>query len=107
MAGLGSWYAEAYERGASGVIAGLHAQEANLLCACELGRRHGWWSAVGNALRGLETLYTHTGRQEDWTNLLRQTVPDPAAEPAPPSSNPLPATSETRSTSEPRPPGRG
>jgi hypothetical protein len=74
MAGLGSWYRDAYRRGDRGVIAGLHAQEANLLHALELAQSHDWRDAVGHALQGLEILYAHTGRKEDWEELLRRSA---------------------------------
>ncbi|HWM95067.1 MAG TPA: CHAT domain-containing protein [Thermoanaerobaculia bacterium] len=102
VAGLGSYYRRKYQVGnrdardareLRDVIAGLLAQEANLLQARALARRHGWWSAVVHAMEGLETLYRHTGRDEEWKRLLRETVPefvDPVTE------EPLPGREEFR-----------
>jgi hypothetical protein len=72
-AGLGSYYHREHGAGNRNVIAGLMAQEANLLHARALARRNGWGSAVLNAMQGLETLYTHTGRHEEWARLVRET----------------------------------
>jgi hypothetical protein len=69
MAGLGSYYHREYQEGNRDVIAGLLAQEANLLQARVLARQHDWESAAGNVMRGLETLYTHTGRLDEWRRL--------------------------------------
>lgn len=83
VAGLGSWYHAEYRNGNHEVIAGLHAQEANLLHARRLAQRYGWWSAVIHAMQGLGTLYAHTGRKQEWEKLLRETVPvfvDPETE---------------------------
>lgn len=83
MAGLGSYYQREYQGGNRDVIAGLLAQEANLLQARTLARQYGWWNAAVNAMKGLETLYTHTGRLDEWKRLMRELMPelvDPATE---------------------------
>lgn len=93
MAGLGSYCHREFQGGNRDVIAGLLAQEANLLHARALARDNGWWSAVVNAMQGLETLYLHSGRQEAWKTLVRETVPefvDPDTE------EPLPGREEFR-----------
>lgn len=93
IAGLGSYYHREHRNGKRDVMAGLLAQEANLLHGLALARAHGWWGAVVRALQGLETLYTHTGRPEEWKRLLRETVPefvDPETE------QPLPGREEFR-----------
>lgn len=93
MAGLGSYYHREFQAGNRDVMAGLLAQEANLLHARTLARDNGWWSAVVNAMQGLETLYLHTGRQDEWKRLVRETVPefvDPETE------QPLPGREELR-----------
>ena len=93
MAGLGSYCHRELQGGNRDVIAGLLAQEANLLHARALARDNGWWSAVVNAMQGLETLYLHTGRQEEWKRLVRETIPefvDPETE------EPLPGREEFR-----------
>ena len=93
MAGLGSYCHRELQAGNRDVMAGLLAQEANLLHARALARDNGWWSAVVNAMQGLETLYLHTGRQDEWKRLVRETVPefvDPETE------EPLPGREEFR-----------
>jgi hypothetical protein len=93
MAGLGSYYHREYQNGNRDVIAGLLAQEANLLQARSLARQYRWWIAVVNSMRGLETLYTHTGRLDDWKRLVRELMPelmDPETE------EPLPGREELR-----------
>ena len=93
MAGLGSYCHRELQAGNRDVLAGLLAQEANLLHARALARDNGWWSAVVNAMQGLETLYLHTGRQDEWKRLVRETVPefvDPETE------QPLPGREELR-----------
>jgi hypothetical protein len=93
MAGLGSYYHREYQSGNRDVVAGLLSQEANLLQARTLARQYGWWSAVVNAMRGLESLYTHTGRQDEWKRLVRELMPelmDPETE------EPLPGREELR-----------
>jgi tetratricopeptide (TPR) repeat protein len=66
MAALGNYYHKAYEDGHRAVIAALGAEEANLLHARQLGRRHGWWDAVIGTMQGLRVLYGHTGRRGEW-----------------------------------------
>lgn len=93
MAGLGSYCHREFQTGNRDVMTGLVAQEANLLHARALARDNGWWSAVVNAMQGLETLYLHTGRQAEWKRLVRETVPeivDPETE------EPLPGREELR-----------
>jgi hypothetical protein len=93
MAGLGSYYHRELQAGNRDVLAALLEQEANLLHARTLARDNGWWSAVVNAMQGLETLYLHTGRQDEWKRLVRETVPefvDPETE------QPLPGREEFR-----------
>lgn len=93
IAGLGSYYHREYHNGNREVMAGLLAQEANLLHGLSLARANGWWGAIVQSLQGLETLYTHTSRPEEWKRLLRETVPefvDPETE------QPLPGREEFR-----------
>jgi hypothetical protein len=93
MAGLGSYCHREYEAGNRDVVAGLLAQEANLLQARTLARQYGWWSAAVNAMKGLETLYTHTGRTDEWKRLVKELMPelmDPETE------EPLPGREELR-----------
>ncbi len=93
MAGLGSFYHREYQGGNRDVVAGLLSQEANLLQARNLARQHGWWSVAVSAMRGLETLYTHTGRIDEWKRLVRELMPelmDPETE------EPLPGREELR-----------
>lgn len=93
MAGLGSYYYREYQGGNREVIAGLLAQEANLLQARSLARQYGWWNAAVNAMRGLETLYTHTGRLDEWKRLVRELMPELMD---PETAEPLPGREELR-----------
>ena len=58
------------------MIAALTAEEANLLHARHLARRHGWWSRVIYTMQGLLQLYEHTGRRAEWKRLVDEIVPD-------------------------------
>jgi tetratricopeptide (TPR) repeat protein len=73
---LGSYYHNEYEAGNRDVIAALRAEEANLLHARGLARRHGWWLALMKAMQGLRMLYDHTGRRAAWAALVAEIVPD-------------------------------
>lgn len=76
MGWLGDYYHNKYGQGNRGVIAALSAEEANLLCARELARTHGWWSILISAMQGLQSLYHHTGRRTEWARLVNEIVPD-------------------------------
>jgi tetratricopeptide (TPR) repeat protein len=76
MGKLGNYYAEQYERGNRDVIAALSAEEANLLHARQLARKHGWWRRVISTMQGLYQLYDHTGRRAEWARLVEEIVPD-------------------------------
>jgi hypothetical protein len=73
---LGRYYTIQYEGGNRDVIAALRAEEANLLHARTLARRHGWWLAVVQTMSGLSELYDHTGRRAEWARLVPEIVPD-------------------------------
>jgi len=73
---LGNHYFWQYERGNRDVIAALSAEEANLLHARQLARRHSWWRAVIETMQGLRHLYGHTGRRAEWARLVEDIVPD-------------------------------
>ncbi len=93
MSGLGVYYHREYRAGNRDVVHGLLAQEANLMHARALGRRHGWWGAVVHSMQGMETLCLHTGRTEEWKRLVKETMPelvDPETE------QPLPGREEFR-----------
>jgi tetratricopeptide (TPR) repeat protein len=91
MGELGSYYHREYEGGNRDVIAPLTAEEANLLHARQLARRHGWWRHVISTMQGLRHLYAHTGRRAEWGRLVEEIVPnfvDPTTE------GPLPGLEE-------------
>ncbi len=73
---LGSYYRDEYGVGNRDVIAALRAEEANLLHACGLARRHGWWDALTSTMWGLNVLYDYTGRKAAWAALAAEIVPD-------------------------------
>ena len=76
MGGLGNYYHRAYGQGNRDVIAALKDEEANLLHARQLARRHDWWRQVISTMQGLRVLYNHTGRRAEWARLVNETVPD-------------------------------
>jgi tetratricopeptide (TPR) repeat protein len=76
MAELGNFYHDEYVDGRGEVIAALGAEEANLLHARDLARRHGWWRRVIGTMQGLRALYEHAGRRAEWARLVEETVPD-------------------------------
>ena len=91
MGQLGSYYQKQYEAGNRDVIGALTAEEANLLHARQLARRHGWWRHVISTMQGLRALYGHTGRRAEWKRLVDEIVPD-FVDPA--SDGPLPGREE-------------
>ena len=76
IAELGDYYHDQYGAGNRDVIAFLTAEEANLLQARALARRHGWPGEVTSTMQGLRTLYSHTGRRGEWARLVQEIVPD-------------------------------
>lgn len=74
---LGNYYWGEYnEKGNRNVIPLLTAEEANLLQARTLARLHGWHRAVIGVMQGLDTLYDHTGRHNEWGRLVQEIVPE-------------------------------
>ena len=76
MGALGNYYHHQYNEGNREVIDLLIAEEANLLHARQLARRHGWWDVLANTMQGLRALYDHTGRRAEWARLVEEIVPD-------------------------------
>ena len=54
----------------------LALEEANLLHARRVSRRHGWWGRVTSAMQGLRSLYQYQGRGAEWARLVDEIVPD-------------------------------
>ena len=57
-------------------IDALSDEENNFSYALELSRERGWWQAAIGVLHGLFTLYEHTGRLDEWSELFESVVPD-------------------------------
>ena len=76
VGGLGSYYQSQFGAGNRDVIQLLEMEEANLLHARRLARRHGWWSPVISAMQGLDQLYQYQGRGAEWARLVAEIVPD-------------------------------
>jgi len=91
MGDLGNYYTRQYIDGNRDVVAALTAEEANLLHARRLARRHGWWHRVISTMQGLRMLYGHTGRRAEWARLVEEVVPD-FVDPA--TDSPLPGQEE-------------
>jgi tetratricopeptide (TPR) repeat protein len=91
MGELGDYYHNQYEAGNRDVIGALTAEEANLLHARHLARKHGRWLAVMKTMQGLRALYDHTGRRAEWKRLVVEIMPD-FVDPA--SDGPLPGREE-------------
>ncbi|MGC1374962.1 MAG: CHAT domain-containing protein [Anaerolineales bacterium] len=73
---LGNYYHDQYNDGNREVIATLRAEEANLLFARALARKHGWWDALIGAMQGLHVYYEHIGRRSEWKRLVDEIAPD-------------------------------
>lgn len=76
IGGLGRYYHQQFNEGNRDVIQLLELEEANLLHARRLARRHGWWSLVISAMQGLCNLYEYQGRKTEWARLVAEIVPD-------------------------------
>jgi tetratricopeptide (TPR) repeat protein len=76
ISALGNHWAGRYERGQSGAIDTLRAEEDNLLHALCLARAQSWWLEVVSAMQGLHVLYEHSGRMAEWAQLVDQLTPD-------------------------------
>lgn len=73
---MGNFYAEQYTRGNRNAIGALMAEETNLLHARQLARQHKKWDAVIRTMQGFQQLYRHTGRRDEWAQLVKEIVPD-------------------------------
>ncbi len=73
---LGDYYHDQFIDGNRNVIPFLALEEANLLHARRLARRHGWWSLVVAVMQGLNVLYENQGRGAEWARLVVEIVPD-------------------------------
>ena len=76
VGGLGDYYHDQFIEGNREVIQILEMEEANLLHARRLARRHGWWDLVTRAMQGLNILYEYQGRGAEWARLVAEIVPD-------------------------------
>lgn len=76
MGELGAYYHRQYNEGDRDVIGPLTAEEANLIEARRLARKHSWWGPVISTMQGLHVLYDHTGRRSEWRRLVEEIVPD-------------------------------
>lgn len=76
VGGLGNHYTKRFVEGNRDVIQLLALEEANLLRARRLARRHGWWDRVTSAMQGLRILYQYQGRGAEWARLVAEIVPD-------------------------------
>lgn len=73
---LGDYYHNQFIEGHSDIIRLLELEEANLLHARRLARRHRWWDLVTFAMQGLRNLYEYHGRGAEWSGLVEEIVPD-------------------------------
>jgi tetratricopeptide (TPR) repeat protein len=73
---MGHYYHDQYGDGNRDVIAKLNAEEANLLHARRLARENEWWDEVIGTMAGLQTVYSHLGRQIEWKRLVDEIGPD-------------------------------
>jgi tetratricopeptide (TPR) repeat protein len=83
-ASLGNFCAGQYHLGGNrDMIRTLKAEEHNLLHVRALGRRHGWWGQVIDAMQALSIIYDHNGRVAEWARLVEEVMPefvDPATQ---------------------------
>ena len=73
---LGNYYWRQYVRGNRAVIQSLALEEANLLHARRLARRHGCWQRITSAMQGLRQFYEYQGRMAEWAHLVAEITPD-------------------------------
>lgn len=73
---LGNYYHDQFGAGNRAVIEYLALEEANLLHARRIARRHGWWRPVISAMQGLQVLYGYEGRQSEWSRLVAEITSD-------------------------------
>jgi tetratricopeptide (TPR) repeat protein len=75
MADLGEEAKHHYLRGDRAVVESLALYEMNLLHAYRVAIRQEWWSLVVSTMQGIQMLYQHKARWNDWRSLLRQAIP--------------------------------
>ena len=84
---LGDYYHDQFGLGNQDVIGFmLLKEEANLLYAYRVARRHAWWDLVTSSMQGLHVLYDYHGRLSEWSRLVAEITPDyctPADAPIP------------------------
>ena len=73
---LGDYYHNQFGAGHHEIIRLVELEEANLLHARRLARRHRWWYPVIVAMQGLRVLYQYQGRTAEWSRLVEEIVPD-------------------------------
>jgi tetratricopeptide (TPR) repeat protein len=73
---LGNYYHQQFNEGHREIIRLLELEEADLLHARRLARRHQWWHPVITAMQGLDELYGYQGREAEWSRLVGETVAD-------------------------------
>jgi tetratricopeptide (TPR) repeat protein len=72
LGGIGAYYHDNYVQGRRDVVRVLALQEANLLHAWELARRHDFPAAMISTMQGLRVLYEHQGRSLEWARLVEE-----------------------------------
>jgi hypothetical protein len=90
---LGNHFHRQYAHGQDrlDVIRTLEAEEGNLLHACHLAGKHGWWEQLLGSMQGLRTLYEHAKRSVEWARLVDEVASD-LIDPA--TDQPLPGCEE-------------
>ncbi|MCC6359352.1 MAG: CHAT domain-containing protein [Phycisphaerales bacterium] len=73
---LGAYYNSEYIEGNPQLIGSLELEEANLLHARRIARRHGWWDSVIGAMQGLRHIHYFQGRISEWSRLVAEITPD-------------------------------
>ncbi len=73
---LGNDYCALWGKGVRGVIQYLALDEANMLYAWRIVRRHGWWDRVAGTMQGLRVLYDYQGRLAELFRLVAEITPD-------------------------------
>jgi tetratricopeptide (TPR) repeat protein len=76
MATAARFYKNLHNEGHAAVVNTVAVEEANLLHARDLARRHGWWSDVMGCMQGLRILYEPAGRLAEWSRLVDELAPD-------------------------------
>ena len=73
---LGESHRQQLTSGYSDFVGNLALEEADLLQARRIARRHNWWDSVISAMQGIDMLFYSQGRLAEWSRLVAEVTPD-------------------------------